>query len=186
MWDWDRVGLDGVPRPRHVEHALANIQWNRDTQWARRHLVGRVELLAEGDGWREERTGLHELEFVEVRRHWFSGPVDHDTAGTVNVLNLVEGAAAVIESPAGAFDPLTVHYAETVIVPAAVGPYRIRPAGGTGGDMATVKAFVRGTTRGAIRDQFPTPLVRGSLSPIGQIRPDRQFDEARHLAGIAL
>ncbi|RFA24582.1 mannose-6-phosphate isomerase, partial [Subtercola boreus] len=24
MWDWDRVGLDGVPRPIHLEHAAAN------------------------------------------------------------------------------------------------------------------------------------------------------------------
>ena len=30
MWDWDRVGLDGQPRPIHLEHAAANIQWDQD------------------------------------------------------------------------------------------------------------------------------------------------------------
>ena len=146
MWDWDRVGLDGVPRPIHLDHALENIQWDRDTEWTKSNLVDQVVPVAEGDGWREERTGLHHLEFIEVRRHWFDGTVPHDTQGTVNVLNLVEGTEAIIESPSGAFEPFVVRYAETFIVPAAVGPYTIRPHGrGAGQTHATVKAFVRGT-----------------------------------------
>ena len=80
----------------------------------------RCEVVAPGDGWREERTGLHELEFIETRRHWFTDVVQHDTHGTVNVLNLVEGEEAVVESPTGAFAPFVVHYAETFIVPARV------------------------------------------------------------------
>lgn len=146
MWDWDRVGLDGVPRPIHLDHALANIQWERDTEWADENLIDQVTPVAEGDGWREERTGLHELEFIEVRRHWFTDAVPHDTKGTVNVLNLVEGAEAIVESPTGAFDPFVVHYAETFIVPAAVGAYTISPHGAAiGAECATVKASVRGT-----------------------------------------
>ncbi|GAA1488773.1 class I mannose-6-phosphate isomerase [Brachybacterium sacelli] len=146
MWDWGRVGLDGAPRPIHLEHALASVQWDRDTEWTRQQLVDRVVPIAEGPGWREERTGLHELEFIEVRRHWFTDAVDHDTEGTVNVLNLVEGPEAVVESPHGAFAPFVVHYAETFIVPAEVGAYRIRPHGvGEGVQHATVKAFVDGT-----------------------------------------
>jgi len=54
--------------------------------------------VAEGEGWREERTGLHELEFIETRRHWFEAPVTHP-GGTVHVLNLVEVSEAVVESP---------------------------------------------------------------------------------------
>lgn len=147
MWDWDRVGLDGNPRPIHLDHALANIQWERDTAWTNDNLVDQVEPVTEGDGWREERTGLHHLEFIEVRRHWFTGTAPHDTRGTVNVLNLVEGPEAIVESPSGAFEPFVVHYAETFIVPAAVGEYTIRPHGaGIGKPHATVKAFVRGTT----------------------------------------
>lgn len=146
MWDWDRVGLDGAPRPIHLDHALANIQWDRDTEWTQNNLVDQVELVAEGEGWKEERTGLHDLEFIEVRRHWFTDSVPHDTRGTVNVLNLVEGSEAIIESPSSAFEPFIVHYAETFIVPAAVGEYTIRPHGrGVGETLATVKAFVRGT-----------------------------------------
>jgi hypothetical protein len=37
-----------------------------------------------------------------------------------------------------------VHYAETFIVPAAVGPYTVRPHGaGEGQECATIKACVR-------------------------------------------
>ena len=144
LWDWGRLGLNGLPRPIHLEHGLANIVWNRDTEWVRKNLINRIEPIGEGPGWREERTGLHELEFIETRRHWFTSSTPHDTLGTVNVLNLVEGEEAVVESPAGAFEPFVVHYAETFIVPAAVGEYRISPFGrSTGKTCATIKASVR-------------------------------------------
>ncbi len=144
LWDWGRLGLDGRPRPIHLAMGAENIQWNRTTDWVRRSLVNRVEAVACGNGWREEKTGLHELEFIETRRHWFTGTVPHDTKGTVHVLNLVEGDQAVVESPTGAFQPFKVNYAETFIVPAAVGPYTIKPIGSTGGrEHGTVQASVR-------------------------------------------
>lgn len=148
LWDWGRPGLDGKPRPIHLNHGAANICWARRTEWVKRSLINRVDIIASAEGWREERTGLHEMEFIETRRHWFSGTVPHDTNGTVNVLNLVEGEQAIVESPTGAFEPFEVHYAETFIIPAAVGPYTIRPlmsgqANQT--EWATIKAFVRRT-----------------------------------------
>jgi len=144
MWDWDRVGLDGKPRPVHLEHARLNVQWDRDKEWVERNLINRIELLEEGEGYRVERTGLHELEFLNTVRHWFSVPTLRSTESTVHVINLVEGRAAVVESPTGAFEPYEVHYAETFIVPALVGDYTIRPADGIE-ECATLTAFVRGT-----------------------------------------
>ncbi|MBS1806085.1 MAG: class I mannose-6-phosphate isomerase [Acidobacteria bacterium] len=144
LWDWGRLGLDGRPRPIHLRHGIMNIQWDRTTKWVRESLVNRVEPVNSGDGWREERTGLHELEFIETRRHWFTGTVPHDTQATVNVLNLVEGKQIVVESPARAFEPFVVNYAETFIVPAAVGAYTIRPCGpDIGHEYGTVRAQVR-------------------------------------------
>lgn len=148
MWDWGRVGLDGRPRPVHLEHALASIDWSRRTDWSLRELVNRVVPLESGPGWRSERTGLHALEFIETVRHWFTVPVDHDTAGTVHVLNLVGGAEAVVESPGGAFAPYTVRYAETFVIPAAVGRYTVRPTGA--GEHVTVRANVRDTVTAAL------------------------------------
>jgi mannose-6-phosphate isomerase class I len=143
LWDWGRLGLDGLPRPINIKHGRRVLQTDRETKWADSQLINVLTPISGGDGWREERTGLHSLEFIETRRHWFTGKVDHDTYGTVNVLNLVQGHEAIIESPNGKFAPYIVHYAETFIVPAAVGPYTIRPHGeAVGSECATIKAFV--------------------------------------------
>ena len=127
LWDWGRPGLDGKPRPIHLEHGLANIQWDRDTDWVKENLINRICPVGQGPGWREERTGLHAYEFIETRRHWFEDAVIHENRGSVHVLNLVEGQAAVVESPDDSFEPFVVHYAETFIVPAAVEKYSLRP-----------------------------------------------------------
>ncbi|MGB8480335.1 MAG: class I mannose-6-phosphate isomerase [Acidobacteriaceae bacterium] len=143
LWDWDRVDLDGKPRPIHLDYGIANIQWDRTTEWVRKNLVNPVRPIASGPGWREESTGLYKSEFIETRRHWFTTPVEHDTQGNLNVLNLVEGEQVVVESPTNAFEPFVAHYAETFIVPAAVGKYRISPIGEVSAQMATIKAYVR-------------------------------------------
>jgi mannose-6-phosphate isomerase class I len=142
LWDWNRLGLDGLPRPVNVERGSEVIDWSRDEDYARKSLVNQITEIARGDGWIEERTGLHEAEFIETRRHWFTQTVQHDTCGGVNVINLIEGEAAIVESPANAFEPYVVHYAETFIVPAAVRAYTIRPAT-AGAKCGTLKAFVR-------------------------------------------
>ena len=144
LWDWGRMGLDGKPRPISLEHGKNSIQWDRTTQWTQQHIINRIEKVAEGEGWVEERTGLHPGSFIETRRHWFTGQVLHDTGGVVNILNLVEGREVIVESPSGAFEPYIIHYAETFIVPAEVGAYTIRPYGeGEGKMCATMKAYVR-------------------------------------------
>jgi mannose-6-phosphate isomerase class I len=148
MWDWNRLGLDGKPRHCHIDHGKQVIAWDRDTEWTKKNLVNAVEVIAQGEGWVEERTGLHKREFIETRRHWFTGTVEHDTGGLenggVNVINLIEGDEAIVESPTGAFEPYIVHFAETFIIPAAVGRYTIRPYGRSlGQKCATLKAFVR-------------------------------------------
>lgn len=146
LWDWGRDGLDGIPRPVHLGHGGRNIQWERNTEWVGEQLLDQVQQISHEPGVLEERTGLHQLEYIEVRRHWFDTEASHDTDGTVNVLNLVEGDEVEVVSPTGTFAPYTVHYAETFIVPAAVGAYTIRRTGRSQSErFATVKAYVRGT-----------------------------------------
>lgn len=144
LWDWGRLGLDGLPRPINIGHGSKVIQWERQTDFVRKHLINHIEPIAEGDGWKEERTGLHENEFIETRRHWFTGKVLHHTGGGVNVLNVIEGDELVVESPTHAFAPFIVHYAETFIIPACVGDYTICPFGASEGkSCGTIKAYVR-------------------------------------------
>ena len=144
LWDWGRMGLDGRPRPINIEHGKNVIDWTLGPDRTKKELINAVEQVASGEGWREERTGLHEREFIETRRHWFTGKVVHHTNGSVNVLNLVEGREALVESPSGAWDPFVVHYAETFVVPDLVGEYTVTPYGESAGKVCgTIKAFVR-------------------------------------------
>ena len=123
-------------------HARFGDEFPIRLDFLKRTLAVRFEPVGKGDGWREEHAKLHER--IELRRHCFSKIIEHQTHGSVNVLNLFEGDEAVIESPDGAFKPLIVHHAETLVVPAAVGHYDIRPHGPSAGkEIATIKAFVR-------------------------------------------
>ena len=85
--------MPGKPRPIHIDHGRRVLQYDRTTDWVIRNLVNRFEPIAQGDGWREERTGLHELEFIETRRHWFTEAVPHDTRDNVNVATPSASAA---------------------------------------------------------------------------------------------
>jgi hypothetical protein len=55
----------------------------------------------------------------------------------------VEGEEIVVDSLENAFEPFVVHYAETFIVPACIGRYRISPTKTADKPLATIKAFVR-------------------------------------------
>ncbi|MFA6830968.1 MAG: class I mannose-6-phosphate isomerase [Bacteroidaceae bacterium] len=144
LWDWQRLGLDGKPRPINIERGKQVIAWNRDTEYVEKHLHNHFEEIAKGEGWIEERTGLHPNEFIETRRHRFTAPVTHQTNDSVNVLNLAEGEEAIIQSPTNAFEPYIVHYAETFIIPAGIKEYTISPYGkSTGKECMTIKASIR-------------------------------------------
>ena len=162
LWDWGRTGLDGQPRPISLEHGKNNIQWDRTTQWTKDNLINQIDEIGGGDGWREERTGLDEDSFIETRRHWFSTKVSHHTYGVVNVINLIEGDEAVVESPTDAFEPFVIHYAETFIVPASVGAYTIRPYGSSVGEEI---GDVEGIHQNRQPAQAPIEIVTSASGP---------------------
>ena len=139
LWDWQRLGLDGLPRPIHIEHGKNVIQWDRTTEWVKENLVNATyEVKEEGNDCKIEHTGLHELEFIETRRYTIKNSSLHKTHGTVNMLNLVDGKSALIE---GDFEPFIVHYAETFIIPASIKEYTIKPYGCD--EVKVLKAYVR-------------------------------------------
>lgn len=127
LWDWDRVDLNGIPRPIHIGDGKRVIRFDRTTRWVDENLVNRFETIHLGEDYRETRTGLHQLEFIGTHVFETANVIPLEANGEVSMLNLVEGEAAVVESPEGAFAPFTVHYAETFILPAALGNVNIRP-----------------------------------------------------------
>ncbi len=121
LWDWGRLGLDGKPRPINIERGSHVIQWDRTTEWVKKHLVNATEEIGHTDHCLEEHTGLQELEFIETRRYFTDENFEIDTADVCNMCNLVEGSCAMITSADGRFEPYEVHYAETFILPADAG-----------------------------------------------------------------
>ena len=142
LWDWDRVGLDGLPRPIHIDDGEQVIQWDRTTGWVKENLVNHFEVIEKNDQYEEVKTGLHEQEFIETRVITSKEKTFHDMKDGVNVLNLVDGTSAVIESITNEFPPFTLHYVETIIIPAAVKAYSIRPEK-ENEEIKFIKAYVR-------------------------------------------
>lgn len=141
LWDWGRVGLDGLPRPVHIAHGKENIQWDRTTGWVKENLVNRFETLSDDGETVIERTGLHKREFIETRVYTITSACEIESEGGVCTCNVVDGKGAVIESLDGSFEPYEVHYAETFIIPAEVERCRIRSLEGT---VKILRATVRG------------------------------------------
>jgi len=144
LWDWGRVGLDGKPRPIHIDHGEKNIQWDRDTKWIYNNIVGQVKVCHEEKGFTLERTGLHAREFIVTYRSTFNKPVTFLCNDSVHVLNLVDGGQITVTSPKGDFAPFDVHYAETFIIPANANEYCLTPSGiSQGKTVKVIDASVR-------------------------------------------
>ena len=141
LWDWGRVDLDGKPRPIHLEHGAANIQWYRNTEWVHRNLVNAVAEVYTGENGTVVRTGLHEREFLDTFRFTTSSALPVHRNVSVHMLNLVDGTRAVLRSKSDAFPPLELHYAETCIVPQAAGDYEISSPDGS--EVKVILACVR-------------------------------------------
>lgn len=144
LWDWGRVGLDGIPRPVHIDHGIKNIQWDKHTDWIKEKCAFAPIVIEEDDVHKEEKTGLCELEFLETRRIWMKGKTYHNTGNETNALNLIAGREALIESPTNQFSPFVIHFAESVCIPATIKEYTIRPYGESEHDeVAVMKTYVR-------------------------------------------
>ncbi len=139
LWDWGRLGLDGKPRPINIRHGEKVIR-ERRTGWVMENLVNHTHMVREEETWSEEHTGLHPLEPIETRRFRITDTVEVNCHESVNMLNLVEGERCLVESTDSSFSPYEVHYAETFIVPAAVGSYRLRAVDGP---VMVLQAYIR-------------------------------------------
>ena len=131
LWDWERVGLDGKPRPVHLQHGKRVIQWDRTTKWVKENLVNHFETIREETAFKEERTGLHEREFIETRRYTLQDKKSFESDGSVSMCNVVDGKGVIVTSPDGNFAPFEVHYAETFIIPESVKNFSLEPLGDT-------------------------------------------------------
>lgn len=145
FYDWLRRDAEQRQRPVHVSHAFANLDASRRGAAVREQLVQSPQVLRSSPaGWSEELLGAAPDMFFDVRRMVIpAGQVAVDnTEGRFHVLNVVEGDGVMVE-PHGSLGH-RLAYAETMVVPAAVGAYRLRALGS--GQVRVVKSLVTATT----------------------------------------
>ena len=96
--------------------------------------------LGSGAGWHEEVLARLPEVFFEVRRVALDtdAPVSFDPTDGFHVINVVEGAGVVVTTASATHE---VSYAETLVIPAAAGPYALRRQGRE--RVRVVKALVR-------------------------------------------
>jgi len=138
FYDWLRRDLDGTLRRVHLRHAFSNLDPRRRGESVR-ELMPEPSVIRDGAGWTELALGRSPELFFAVHRLDFAEEIADDTGERFHALNLAEGDEIEVETAAGAVHPLS--YAETIVIPAAVGEYRLRRT--RGGSCKVVKAFVR-------------------------------------------
>ena len=137
FYDWLRRDLDGALRPVHLAHAFANVNGRRRGADVSRELIPPPRTVRRGPGAVELALGAHPELFFAVHRLDFDEVISDDTAGRFHVLNLVAGEEVAIETDDGEH---ALSYAETIVIPASVGEYRVRRRCGPA--CKVVKAFV--------------------------------------------
>jgi len=143
MYDWLRLGLDGMPRPLNIDRAFKNLRFDRQGDLVRRELVSEPKTIARGVDWRLVHLPTHDEHFYDVHRFDFATEVIGQTNGSPHVLMLVEGASIVVETEQGMRQQF--NFAETFVIPAAAGSYRLINQGP--GQARVIKAFIKSATR---------------------------------------
>lgn len=117
FYDWGRMGLDGKPRPLHLDKAIRVAR------------LGTLPVIHYVGGERDSSVAVVESPYFRTVLHQLHGDtLDLDTGGRVfHVLTCVEGAAQVESDDHPA---LALETGRTILIPAVLGRYRLTGTAG--------------------------------------------------------
>ncbi len=126
MYDWQRLDLNGQPRPINIEHAFANLYFNRKGAYVTEKLIAKPVIGKEWKDGRKIKLPTHEEHFYVVDRYEFEGSIQIITNNQCHVCMLVEGETVEVRVNN---KNTNFQYAETFVIPAAVGNYELKQQG---------------------------------------------------------
>ncbi len=139
MYDWVRLDLEGNPRPINIDHAFNNLNFERKGSRVQEELISKQHVIEQAEGWQIVHVPTHADHFYDVHRVEFDNHITIATNNCCHVLMLVEGTAINIETADGTIKEYA--YAETVVIPAAAGSYKLTKLGN--GRAKVIKAFLK-------------------------------------------
>ena len=122
MYDWQRMDLDGNPRPINVDRAFENLNFDRKGKVVQETLVSKSYVAASGENWEKIHLPTHADHFYDIYRYEFDNEIVIETFNQCHVLMLVEGVSVALNLGT---DSQIFHYAETFAVAAAANRYKL-------------------------------------------------------------
>ena len=131
IYDYLRLDADGKPRPMNPEHARHNINDAMNTPAVEGGLIARPTVVSRQGGSTEELLGQRKDLLFQVSRLNLQDTWKADTQGEFVMYNLVEGDRVRLVPASDEGAAVEWGYAESYIVPACIGEYRLENLSGS-------------------------------------------------------